>query len=252
MKRIYIDISKPVQVIQKVSAWLHTTGKGFFFFGYLDESALYTALNSVPVPAPRSIWTEQTARLRCATHNLSFPHLSVWFPVSYIIPSLLIITLLCICSSLFHFPPTTSGPYTVGMSKQEWHKGGVFFHSDITVETPNAATHTHTHTSLAIFPKTKEKEAANIFAALQGGVVVVVVGVGKNLLLGWAWQTLVCMCVCACCLSWVETGVSLSETECSGFPQRTFLLSLHHNGTQPQPQQQQQQCAAFHHCAPAE
>lgn len=48
-------------------------------------------------------------------------------------------------------------------------------------------THKHKHSPTCHFPKTKEKEAANIFAALWGGGRV-------NVLLGWAWQTDVCAC----------------------------------------------------------
>lgn len=80
--------------------------------------------------------------------------------------------------------------------------GGLSYHSISTVSPHH---YLHTHTLLAIFPKTKEEGAANIFAALwrcRGGL-----GLGRE------WYT--CVCVRACCLSWVHQS---ARQNALGFP----------------------------------
>lgn len=145
--------------------------------------------------------------------SVSFPNLSVWF---LFFTSYLIRTRLCICNYLSSTPSHHEGalhsirgyrPY-----QYQW--------------APPIATHTHTRARASMhgfsFPRQKKKQQL-IYLQLCEGVRGVCVWGGLGVGLA---ESGTCVCVCACCLSWVETGVSLSETECSGFPQRTILLSV--------------------------
>lgn len=158
------------------------------FVGNLDESTLYTKLDSAAVLKPFTGLTKEI----CDAQSL-FSSSVTLFAIFYIIPVLLItLTHLKLC---FRFTPSLSGLYTMGISKQEWHKGGcsctVSYYSK--AHTPPAC----------LFPKTKEKETANIFAAFAGRW-----GWGRNLLLGWAWQRLVCVRVCVLFIVSGDRGIT--------------------------------------------
>lgn len=122
--------------------------------------------------------------------------------------------------------------HTMGTHKLQWHNGGVLPLFLQTARTHTLTqTHTHTRTNtptlLAIFSRQKKKRQLiylQLIVCVWGGWG----GVGGQSgaeaeICCWAGlgQTLmyVCRFVCVCCLWWVETGVSLSETERSGFPQ---------------------------------